>query len=73
MQQVFDATCTSMDVSFPRPIPGYGIQWNIKLQFWERLFNAEEVCTFTSPLLLLLFEGHRQNAYRRSEGNLQRQ
>lgn len=43
MLAVFDATCVSMGVKFPRPIPGYGIRWNIKLQCWERLFNAQEV------------------------------
>lgn len=43
MLAVFDATCASMGVKFPRPIPGYGIRWNIKLQCWARLFNAQEV------------------------------
>lgn len=29
--------------NLPRPIPGYGIRWNIKLQCWSRLYNAREV------------------------------
>lgn len=43
MSAVFDATCVSVGVKFPRPIPGYGIRWKIKLQCWEKSFNAQEV------------------------------
>lgn len=53
MLQVFDPTCKSMDVSFPRPIPGYGIRWNIKLQCWERLYNACEVLLYFPKVVMI--------------------
>lgn len=44
MCNLFDAVSqTLLSQKLPRPIPGYGIQWNIKLQCWKRLYNAREV------------------------------
>lgn len=41
---LFDAvSLTLCKDKLPRPIPGYGIRWNIKLQCWKRLYNAREV------------------------------
>lgn len=47
MCQLFDAVSISLaKKNLPRPIPGYGIRWNIKLQCWQRLYNAREVSLF---------------------------
>lgn len=59
---LFDALSQAMlKQELPRPIPGYGIRWNIKLQCWRRLYNAREVSHNIFQTLISYLTYHLSN------------